>query len=225
MRPITVQVGPFAAANAALIAASQTPASGVALTLTGSQPDTPRRIVVTAGSEAAQRTLVLTGTDRYGMTRSETITIPATTSGTYGSALDYASVTSIVPGQSFTAAVTVGTIATGSAGAPDVASSAWIRFDDYGFAPASLQVDVTNAGGTFTYTFETSLDDPNLVAPQTPVAMASMVWIADPNLTGQTSSKQDAIVARPLWGRLSVTAYTGNAFGTVTVSQPGGKFG
>jgi hypothetical protein len=231
MRPIVVTTGPYAAANISLIAASQTPSAGVAFTLTGTQPDVARRIVIAAGSEGAPRAVTLVGTDRTGQPRTEVITIASASAGNYGSVLDYATVTSLTSSTTFTAAATVGTIATSSTNAPFIGSSAWARLDDYGFAPVAVQVDVTLAGGTITYTVESSLDDPNVIVPAgittgtyliTPQAMT---WVADPNLTTQTTSKQDAMVARAVWARVSITAYTGNALTTGTFSQAGGRLG
>jgi len=110
------------AASANNIALSQTPVSGTPLTLNGSTVtggvatlDSQRRVRLTAGSEAAQRTLVLTGTNDQGTTISETITVPATTAGTYDSYFDYLTVTSALPlGGGWTAAITLGTNGVGS---------------------------------------------------------------------------------------------------------------
>ena len=96
---------------------SQTPAAGTPLLLngtTGGVLDTGRRVLITAGSEAAQRTLLITGLNSQGAVISETLTIPATSAGTYATVRDYLVVTSIVASANFTAAVTVGTSATGS---------------------------------------------------------------------------------------------------------------
>jgi hypothetical protein len=91
--------------------------------------------------------------------RIETITIPASCTGTYGGALDYATVTSTVPSAMFMAAVIVGTIGTGAGSALNVGSSRWIRVDDYGFAAAQIAVE---GSGTITFTVEGSSDDPKL---------------------------------------------------------------
>jgi hypothetical protein len=153
LRQITVQAGPFQSANAALIAGSQTPSAGVPLTLTANPvivdaTAVARRVVLTAGSEASPRAVTITGTSRSGQTQSEVVTVAAASAGTYGSVLDYATVTSLVSSTSFTAPVTVGTIATGAGSSPSVGSSAWINLDSYGHGPVSFAVDVTLAGGT-----------------------------------------------------------------------------
>jgi hypothetical protein len=108
----------LAAANAAIIAASQTPVSGTALTLVGGGTvtlDTARRVIVTAGSEASPRTLVLTGTNGSGTPITETIAIPASSAGAVASVQDFLTVSQALPlGGGWTAAATVGTNGVGS---------------------------------------------------------------------------------------------------------------
>jgi hypothetical protein len=94
------------------IAASQTPVSGTPLTLTATPVvlDDQRRVIVTPSSEAAQRTLLLTGTDNTGVTISETLTIPATSTAVVQSQRDYKTIISAVPGGGgWTGAMTLGT--------------------------------------------------------------------------------------------------------------------
>ena len=114
---VVIVLNALAAASSNNICLSQTPAANMPLNLsgtTGGVLDTGRRVQVTAGSEASQRTLVITGLNVQGVVISETITIPATTAGTYASARDYLVVTSIVSPTAFTAPITVGTSGTGS---------------------------------------------------------------------------------------------------------------
>jgi hypothetical protein len=186
LRQITVQAGSSSSANAAGIAASQTPSAGVVFTLTANPVivDTTaiaRRVVITTGNETSPRAVTLTGTNRSGQTQSETITIRAATAGTYGSALDFLSVTSLVSNTSFTAAVTVGTIATGSGSSPTVGSSAWVSLDSYGLGPVSFAVDVTNAGDSISLTVDQSSDSPNDVFPLVAVPPALMTWVTPPD--------------------------------------------
>lgn len=224
MRPLVVSVGPFAAGNAALIAASQAPTSGTPLTLTGTQPDAPRRIVVTAGADAVTtRTFTLVGTNWAGDKISEVIAVP-TGAGALVSVLDYKTVTKATPtGIGWSANVSVGTSTSGTN--TPVASSPWARLDDYGFAPIDLQIDVT---GTANWTVEASDDDPNLIPPQTPVAPSAMTWICPDttNLSSKTASARDSLTTPPAWLRLTLnsgTATSGSA--SLTVRQPGGKLG
>lgn len=223
MRSIRVTLGPFAAANAALLAASQTPVSGTPLTLTGTQPDTARRVLLTFGNEAAARTLALTGTDRAGQTISETLVVPSGASGVALSALDYATVTNAVPGGSgWSAPATLGTYAGGTAG--PAGSSAWARLDDYGFAPVDLQVDLS---GTMTFTVEASDDDPNAGAPLPVIAPSAMSWTCPDttNLSQKSASLRDSLATPPSFVRVSCNAYTGSAQAVLVVKQPGGKYG
>src|SRR6516165_9074388 len=115
------------AASSTAICLSQIPAANTPLLLngtTGGALDTGRRVIVTAGSEAAQQTLVITGLTSQGAPISETITIPSGTAGVYPSARDYLVVTSITSPAAFTAAVTIGTNAVGS--------TAWFLPSHYG---------------------------------------------------------------------------------------------
>jgi len=222
MRAITLTAGPLVAAAANNIALSQTPTSGVALTLNGSLVtagvailDTPRRVLLTFGNEGSARTLVLAGTDRYGATQSETLAVASGAGATIQSVLDYKTVTSALPaGGGWTAAATLGT--------SGVASSAWARMDSYGFAQVALGVDVT---GTVNYSVESSMDDPNLVAPQVPVAVSAMQWNAHPNLASQTAKANDNYPVAPAWVRLTLNSQTNPGSATLIVRQMGGKGG
>ena len=110
------------AAVANNIALSQTPVSGTPLTLNGAAVvagvavlDTQRRILLTFGNEASDRTLVLTGTNDAGAAVSETLKVASGAGGTIASVYDYRTLTSAVPaGGGWTAAVTLGTNSVGS---------------------------------------------------------------------------------------------------------------
>jgi len=149
MRPERQIVGPLAGANVALIAASQTPVSGTALTLTGTQPDLPRRILLTYGNEAAPRTLTVTGTNYSGGTFSESLAVPSGAGGTVYTANDFKTVTSLMPlGGGWTAAVTVGT--------NGVASSPWVACDIH-VTPANFSFACV-VTGTVNYDVQYTLD-------------------------------------------------------------------
>lgn len=210
MRPISVTVGPLATANAALLASSATPVSGTPLTLLTNTLDTPRRIILTAGSEAAQRTLVLVGTSVNGDPIGETLTIPATTVGAVQSVLSYKTLTSATPlGGGWTAAATLGT--------NTVASSRWIFLDSWGFSATALQVTVS---GTVNYTVEQTLDNPNNRAPLPVIAPAAVTWLPHPVLAGLAVSAQDNYAFVPQLVRLTLNSGTGSA--TLTVIQAAG---
>src|SRR5882672_6800245 len=151
MRPVTVSVGPLAAASANNIALSQTPGAAGAMTLNGSLVtagvatlDNPRRVLITTADTTTKFTI--NGLTPTGTALSETLLV---STATY-SQLDYAKVISITVNQGATAAVTVGT--------NGIASTPWVRFDDYAPAPASIQCVVS---GTVNYTVQQTLDDPN----------------------------------------------------------------
>lgn len=222
MRIIKVFCGAYAGGSHTLLAASQAPVVGTALTLTGTQPDTLRRIALVAGNDVtAARTFTLIGTDTVGNVITEVMTVPSG-AGTVISNLDYKTITRATPtGAAWSANITLGTCITGT-DAP-IASSPWVRTDDYGFPDVAMQVDVT---GTANWTIEASVDDANVLLPQTPITPAAMVWIAHPVAASQTTSQQASYGPRPAWIRLTInsaTATTGAA--NLSVSQAGGKFG
>lgn len=215
-RQVVVAAGPFAAASATRFVNAAIPVSGTTQALTTTVVDTvQRRILVTYGNEGSARTLVLTGTNASGNVITETIAIPSGGASTAISVLDYLTLTSAMPlGGGWTAALSLGTIASTTAG-----SSPWVRLSEYGFAQTDIIVDVS---GTVNYTVEYSNDDPNLVAPQSPVAVASMVWVPDATLAAQTTSKQVALSATPLWARVTANSYTTTGTATMAIHQMGG---
>ena len=86
-------------------------------------------------------------------------------------------------------------------------------------APTSLSVN----GRTVSVTVESSGDDPNLVLPQTAVALSAMVWHPHPNLAAFTASAHDQYQTAPRWVRLTQNSGAGSA--KLTVTQMGGKGG
>lgn len=145
-----VQIGNLAAANAALFAASQTPVSGTPLTLTGSAADQARRVLLTFGNEASNRTMLITGKDRNGNTISETLAVPSGAGATVQSLQDFLSITSALPlGGGWSAAVTLGT--------NGVASSAWQQINRE-ITPIQIGLVVVVVG-TVNFTIEYTYDD------------------------------------------------------------------
>lgn len=216
MRPVVVSVGPLASAAANNIATSQTPTPGTALTLNGSLAsggvatlDAPRRVLLTFGNEASARTVLLSGTNWSGNPISETLAVASGGASTVASVLDYKTVTSMVPaGGGFTAAVTVGT--------NGVAASPWVKLDDYGFAPTSLQATVS---GTVNYTVQQTLDDPN--SPTNPVEPSAVTWVAynDSSMAAATATAQGNYAFAPSFCRVLLNSGTGSV--TLTVLQSG----
>jgi hypothetical protein len=206
MRPIVVTVGPLAAASANAICLSQTPTAG-ALTINGASAsggvatlDQPRRVLITASGNESAKTFVITGTNLTNQVISESITGPNAT--TAQSVLDYKTVTSITISANAAAALTVGT--------SSVASSAWVRFDDWAPSDISIQCSVS---GTVNYTVQQTLDDPN--SPTSPVSLASVTWINSPdnNLIAATSSIQSNYAFMPIYARIVLNSGTGSVTG------------
>lgn len=108
--PITISLGPLAAASANYFVVSVTPSSGLSLTLAHTTVATARRVLATVGSEASGRTIRLTGLNADGNPIRETLTIPASTAGTYQSLQDFLSLSeALTAGGAWTAAMTLGT--------------------------------------------------------------------------------------------------------------------
>ncbi len=124
--PISMTLGPYASANAALFAGSQTPVSGTALTLTGASADVPRAALLTFGSESAARQMLIVGTiNALGEQAQEILSVP-TGGGTVATIQNYLTVTKALPlGGGWTAAVTLGTVAANSGGWKFINAEAW----------------------------------------------------------------------------------------------------
>lgn len=212
MKPNRVTVGPLAAASANAICLSQTPSAG-ALTLNGASVaggiavlDVARRVLITCAGNESTRTFTLTGISRSGVTQSETIAGPNAT--TAQSVLDYKSVTSITISGNAAGAITVGT--------STVASSGWIKFSAWSDAQVALQCVVS---GTVNYTVQQTLDDPDNLADQVPVAL--MTWFSHPdsNLVAATTSAQSNYGYAPVFVRVVLNSGTGSV--ALTAVQQG----
>ena len=207
MRPVVVTVGPLSAASANAICLSQTPSAG-ALTINGALAsggvatlDAPRRVLITATGNESAKTFVITGTNLTGNVVSESLTGPNAT--TAFSVIDYKTVTSITISATAAAALTVGT--------NTVASSAWVRLDEYAPPSTSIQCVVS---GTANYTVQQTLDDPN--NPTSPVGYASVAWFNSPdnNLINSTSNIQSNYAFMPTYARLLLNSGSGSVTGT-----------
>jgi hypothetical protein len=212
----TVLTKTLAAANAALFAASQTPVSGTALTLTGTGADTQRRVLLTYGDEAAPRTLVITGTTDAGNTISETLAVPSGADGTVATLQDFLTVTSAVPaGGGWTAAVTLGTDATGS--------TRWV-VPNMHITPFELTLGYELVSGAQTATAEQTDDSPLAPLPIYVQGYSQTPPVPTPQpvtgMSGMVANTQSAITGRAAAAvRLTVTA--GNGTGTLTIRQSG----
>jgi len=209
MRPITATVGPLATASANNIALSQTPGAAGALTLNGSLVvagvavlDNPRRVLITTADTT--HTFTVTGATPTGSVISEVVG-PITTSAY--TAQDFKTVTSITINGAATAAVTVGT--------NGIASTPWVRLDEWSPGSVSIQVNVT---GTVSYTVQSSNDDPN--SPTNPVTPSAVTWINtnDANAVNATAAVQTNFLIVPLWGRVLLNSGTGSLSATFVQS-------
>jgi hypothetical protein len=211
MQPISATVGPLDAADADGICESQTPSGAGALTLDGvlvsggvATLDAARRVLITAVGDESGKTFTITGTSYNGQVQSETITGPNAT--TAQSVLDYKTVISVTISAAAANAITVGT--------NGVASSRWLRLDNWAFPQVGIQC---NVNGTVNYTVQQTLDDPN--DPTNPVAVSAVNWVNHPDisLVGATATVQGNYGYAPLYARVTLNSGTGSA--TMTLVQ------
>lgn len=223
MIPRTVQVGPLVSAVSNGYAQAQSGTAGTALTLNGSLvtagvgiPDKPRRLIITSAGNDASITFLVTGQQYLnGPTVTETMTGTAAAAknlqGQAYSMLDYATVISIIPSGNTASTVTAGTNA--------IASSTWVRLDNFSFAPVALEAIVT---GTVNYTVEQALRDPNIIAG-TPAAVtntitpAQVIWQPNQDLQILTANAFGAYTTVPTWTRCTLNSGTGSV--AFTASQ------
>ena len=216
MRPITVTVGPLAAASANNIATSQTVTGAANVTLNGALVtggvaylDKPRQILITDAGNDSGITFTITGTDRYGAALSQTLT--GTNASTVATTVDFLTVTSIkTSGSTSASGITVGT--------NGVAGSSWVRFDE--FCPPSIAIQC-NVSGTVNYTVQSTLDDPN--SPTNPVAITNVTWIAssDVNVVGASSNVQSNFAYAPIFARVLLNSGSGSVAATFVQDSNG----
>jgi hypothetical protein len=219
MRPITLVLGPFAAASATAIALSQTPGAAGPLILNGATViggvailDKPRRIAIASAGNDSALIWTIVGTDWAGNRRSETLA--GGNIATVNSVLDYATVISITASVAPAGAVTAGTAAGGSAAAP-LGGSSWIRCDEWADPPLGVQIAPT---GTVNFTVQHCFDEgpDSLVSP---LPLNQMFW--DTSLivaggVGGTSGITFSIATAPLWMRVLMVSGTGSLRMVVT---------
>lgn len=217
MRPIVATVGPLVAASANNIAQSQTPGAAGPLTLNGTTVsggiaylDNPRRILITTADTT--HIFTVTGTTPTGAVISETVG-PITTSAY--TTQDFFTVTSVTINGGATAAVTVGT--------NGVASTPWVRLDEWASPEVSIQVDVT---GTVNFTVQGTNDDPN--SPTNPVLPQNVTWVNSPDalavgVTGSIRTGYGELLAygalMPVFVRTTLNSGSGSL--SMTVVQRG----
>jgi len=171
--------------------------------------DTPRRVLLTDGGADTGITFTLTGTDRSGTPITEVV--KGTSSSTAYTNQDFLMVTQIIASGASASTIKFGT--------NGVASSAYIRLDDYAMSQIAIQCTVA---GTVNFTIQSSLDDPN--DPSNPVTIPSMTWVStnDTAAVGATATLQTNFAYPPRYVRCllnSSTAGAGN-YVTTTILQP-----
>lgn len=164
--------------------------------------DTPRRILFTPAGNESANTFTITGTDWNGTVVTEVLTGANATA--FYSALDYRTVTQIVPTNTTASTITVGTTT--------IASSAWVRFDEYSTFPTAIQITVT---GTANYTVQQTLQDSNnpFGVWQAPGLMPyQLTWInsADPAIVASTVSAQSSYTYAPIYAKVTLNSGTGS---------------
>lgn len=206
MRATTLNVGPLVAASANNIALSQTPTT--AFTLNGSTAgvlDTARRVLFTQAASESGKSFTIIGTDANGSPQTEVLAAAASAT-TVQSNLDFNTVTSVTISSAASGAITIGT--------SGVASSRWMRLDEYAPAPTTLQCVVT---GTANYTVRQTSQDPN---SQTNVVLPyNVVWFSslDPAVVGATTTQMSYFQNPPLWVQVLLNSGTGSV--STVVSQ------
>lgn len=197
------------AASANNLALSQTPVSGTPLTLNGAAVvggvgilDTQRRILLTFGNEASNRTLALAGTNDAGQLIGETLTVASGASGTIASLLDYKTLTFALPlGGGWTAAVTLGTNTVGS-------TPWWIP--THFVAPFEVAADIEFPTGTgptasIEYTDDTLLQPMSIYGALAPVTVPPPIANAWPGLSAVAVNSYSVINRNVSGIRLTVT--------------------
>jgi hypothetical protein len=202
----------LATASANAICTSQQPTTG-ALILNGvlvsggvATLDKPRRVLITTTGNESTRSFTITGTNWAGQVWGETIVGPNNT--TAQSVLDYATVTSITINGNAAAVLTIGT--------SGVASSPWVRLDEWSQPSTAIQASVS---GTVSYTVQQTLDDPN--SPTNSVAVSSVNWVnsADTNFVNATATVQSNYAFTPAYARVLLNSGSGTV--TATFTQTG----
>lgn len=209
MRPVTVTVGPLAAASANNIALSQTVAGAASVNLNGTLVtggvaylSKPQQVLITDVGNDSGITFTITGTDRYGAALTQTLT--GTSGSSVATTVDFLTITSIkTSGSTSASGITVGT--------NGVAGSDWVRFDEYCPSNTSIQCNVT---GTVNYTVQSTLDDPN--SATNPVSIVNINWVAssDTNVVNATATKQSNFAYAPIFARILLNSGSGSVTST-----------
>lgn len=161
--------------------------------------DVPRRILFTPSGNESSNSFTIVGTDVNGAAISEVL--PGANATAFYSAMDYKTVTQISPTNTAAANITVGTTT--------IASTPWVRFDEYAPFPTAIQITIT---GTVNYTLQQTLQDASSPFNVTPILPYQMTWInsADPAVVASTVSAQSSYTYAPLYARVVLNSGTGS---------------
>jgi len=160
--------------------------------------DTPRRLLFTPAGNESANTFTIVGTDGTGSPITEVLT--GANAVAFYSAMDYKTVTQISPTNTPAGAITVGTTT--------IASTPWVRLDEYAPFPTAIQVTVT---GVVSYTVQQTLQDAS--SPfNAPISPYQMVWInsTDPTVVASSTSAQSSYTYAPLYARVTLNSGTGS---------------
>ncbi len=169
MNPIRLTLTTVAASPNNIVTTG-TPISGTALTLNGTTVtagvatlDVARRVLLTFGVEGANRTMVITGTNRDGAVQSETLAVASGAGSTIGTVRDFKTVTSALPlGGGWTAAATLGTSA--------IASTRWITREWGQLGKMGIMIYIPVSGPTCS--LEVTWDDPEAALENYPYGVS-----------------------------------------------------
>jgi hypothetical protein len=213
MRPVVI-TKTLAAANAANVAASQSPAAG-AILINGSAAsggvatlDTQRRIIVTSGGNDTGITFTIFGTNQAGAAIQETVT-GASGAASLPTNQDFLTVTAVTHTGSVASTVTVGTSGVGS--------TPWLLVDPH-VTPTMLGAAVV-VSGTVNYTVEYTYDDfLNLAAGVSPTVFTAQT----PTVLKAAAINGDGVLSFTFRGlRLTINSNTPPGAATLTAIQSG----
>ena len=162
--------------------------------------DVARRVIITSGADDTDVTFTITGTNASGLSQVETLV--GASGAAAQSALDFKTVISVVPSAAVATTVTVGT--------NGVASSPWVRFDDYAaHAEVAIQATVT---GTANGTIQQTMQDTDPASPVDKVAPDDITWVNHPDaaLVAFTTTVQGNYAYSPIFARVVLNSGTGS---------------
>lgn len=206
MRIEKVTIAP-AAADDDLVAVSQTPLAAGPLTLTGTELDYARVLVMTTSAADQAKTLVFVGTDADGNSITETVNLPNASTGVTTKL--YKTVTSIT-----VSAATIGTVKVGTVGTTLSAVSKTYPQEYLNSTPPTVSVVVS---GTINFSVLECFDD--ILEDGT----ASATFIAPTALSAKNASTT-APATRGVTGlRVQVNSYSSDATLVVNIVPASNK--